>query len=67
VSERGRDEELRHPVHPVVAGDWHRDPCGAARSQILYWANLGFALPDRFLPQAQQRAAPEEMLRMASR
>jgi len=67
VSGRGRDGKLRHPAHPVVAGDCHRGPCGAARAQILYWANLGFALPDRLLPQAQQRAAPEEMLRMASR
>lgn len=37
-----------------------------ARSQILYWAYLGFALSDRPLPPVQQRAILKEMLRMAS-
>ena len=37
-----------------------------ARAQILYWAYLGFALSDRPLPAAQQRAILREMLRMAS-
>jgi AcrR family transcriptional regulator len=36
-----------------------------ARTQILYWAFLGFALSDRPLPRAQQQAVLEEMLRMA--
>ena len=36
-----------------------------ARAQILYWAYLGFALSDRPLPAAQQRAILKEMLRMA--
>jgi AcrR family transcriptional regulator len=37
-----------------------------ARARILYWAYLGFALSDRPLPQAQQRAVVAEMLRLAS-
>ena len=35
------------------------------RAQILYWAYLGFALSDRSLSAAQQRAIVQEMLRMA--
>jgi AcrR family transcriptional regulator len=38
-----------------------------ARAQILYWAFLGFALSDTPLPRARQRAALDELLRMASR
>jgi len=38
-----------------------------ARAQILYWAFLGFALSDKPLPQAQQQAVLDEMLRVASR
>lgn len=37
-----------------------------ARARILYWAYLGFALSDRPLPQAEQRAMMAEMLRLAS-
>jgi AcrR family transcriptional regulator len=37
-----------------------------ARARILYWAYLGFALSDRPLPAAQQRAVVAEMLRLAS-
>jgi AcrR family transcriptional regulator len=37
-----------------------------ARARILYWAYLGFALSDRALPQAEQRAVVAEMLRLAS-
>ncbi len=37
-----------------------------ARTQILYWSYLGFALSDRPLPPAQQRAVLTEMLRIAS-
>jgi AcrR family transcriptional regulator len=37
-----------------------------ARAQVLYWAYLGFALSDRPLPAAQQRALVTEMLRLAS-
>lgn len=37
-----------------------------ARARILYWAYLGFALSDRTLPQAEQRAVMTEMLRLAS-
>jgi AcrR family transcriptional regulator len=37
-----------------------------ARTQILYWSYLGFALSDRPLPSAQQRAVLTEMLRIAS-
>ena len=36
------------------------------RARILYWAYLGFALSDRPLPPAQQRAVVAEMLRLAS-
>ena len=36
-----------------------------ARAQILYWAYLGFALSDRPLSTAQQRAVVQELLRMA--
>jgi AcrR family transcriptional regulator len=36
------------------------------RARILYWAYLGFALSDRPLPPAQQRAVVTEMLRLAS-
>jgi AcrR family transcriptional regulator len=36
------------------------------RARILYWAYLGFALSDRPLPQARQRAVVAEMLRLAS-
>jgi AcrR family transcriptional regulator len=35
------------------------------RAQILYWTYLGFALSDRPLAPAQQRAVVQEMLRMA--
>ena len=38
-----------------------------ARAQILYWAFVGFALSDKPLPRARQRAVLEELLRMASR
>jgi AcrR family transcriptional regulator len=41
------------------------DDDARTRSQILYWAYLGFALSDRPLPPAQLRAAVQEMLRMA--
>jgi AcrR family transcriptional regulator len=37
------------------------------RAQILYWTYLGFALSDRPLSPAQQRAVVPEMLRMALR
>jgi AcrR family transcriptional regulator len=37
-----------------------------ARARILYWAYLGFALSDRPIPQAEQRAMVAEMLRLAS-
>jgi AcrR family transcriptional regulator len=36
-----------------------------ARARILYWAYLGFALSDRPLSQAEQRAVVSEMLRLA--
>ena len=39
---------------------------GRARTQILYWSYLGFALSDQPLPPAQQRAVLTEMLRIAS-
>jgi AcrR family transcriptional regulator len=38
-----------------------------ARAQILYWAFVGFALSDKPLPGARQRAVLDELLRMASR
>ena len=38
-----------------------------ARAQILYWAFVGFALSDKPLPRARQRAVLDELLRMASR
>ena len=63
----GRGGKLRRRVQPLVAGDCHRDPCGSVRAQILYWAYLGFVLPDKLLPQAQQQASLKEMIRMASR
>ena len=36
------------------------------RAQILYWTYLGFALSDRALSAAQQRAVVTEMLRLAT-
>jgi AcrR family transcriptional regulator len=43
-------------------------PGGArARAQIFYWAFVGFALSDKPLPPARQRAVLDELLRMASR
>src|SRR5437879_3305034 len=38
-----------------------------ARAQILYWAFIGFALSDKPLERARQRAVLDELLRMASR
>jgi len=38
-----------------------------ARAQIFYWAFVGFALSDKPLPPARQRAVLDELLRMASR
>ncbi len=38
-----------------------------ARTQILYWAFLGFALSDKPLPRARQQAVLDELLRIASR
>ncbi len=38
-----------------------------ARAQILYWAFVGFALSDKPLDRARQRAVLDELLRMASR
>jgi AcrR family transcriptional regulator len=38
----------------------------ASRAQILYWAFLGYALSDRPLPSAQQQAALDELIRIAS-
>jgi AcrR family transcriptional regulator len=38
-----------------------------ARSQIFYWAFVGFALSDKPLDRARQRAVLDELLRMASR
>ena len=37
-----------------------------ARTHILYWAFLGFALTDQTLPKARQQAVIDEMLRMAA-
>ena len=37
-----------------------------ARTHILYWAFLGFALSDQTLPKARQAAVIDEMLRMAA-
>jgi AcrR family transcriptional regulator len=37
-----------------------------ARTQILYWTFLGYALSDRPVPKAQQQAVFEELLRIAS-
>jgi AcrR family transcriptional regulator len=38
-----------------------------ARAQILYWAFLGFALSDKPLPRAKQRAVLDELLLIATR
>jgi AcrR family transcriptional regulator len=38
-----------------------------ARTQILYWAFLGFALSDRALPPSRQAALLDELLQMALR
>jgi len=43
------------------------DAIARDRAQILYWTFLGFALSDQLLPQARQRAALDELLRMATR
>jgi hypothetical protein len=37
-----------------------------ARTQILYWAFLGFALSDKPLSRARQAAIREELLRIAA-
>jgi AcrR family transcriptional regulator len=37
-----------------------------ARTQILYWAFLGYALSDKPLPKAQQETVLAELLRIAS-
>jgi AcrR family transcriptional regulator len=50
-----------------LLGDAGFSPVTAqARAQILYWAFLGFALSDRPLPKPQQRAALDELIRIAS-
>ncbi|MGA7805321.1 TetR/AcrR family transcriptional regulator [Bradyrhizobium sp.] len=36
------------------------------RTQILYWAFLGYALSDKPLPKAQQEAVFDDLLRIAS-
>jgi AcrR family transcriptional regulator len=36
-----------------------------ARAQILYWTFLGYALSDKPLPRAQQKAVIEELVRIA--
>ena len=38
-----------------------------ARTQLLYWAFLGYALSDQVLPKARQQAVLNEMLQMAQR
>jgi AcrR family transcriptional regulator len=38
-----------------------------ARTQLLYWAFLGYALSDQALPKARQQAVLDEMLQMAQR
>jgi len=37
-----------------------------ARTQIVYWAFLGFALSDQQLPKARQQAVLDELLRIAA-
>jgi AcrR family transcriptional regulator len=37
-----------------------------SRTQILYWAFLGFALSDQPLPKARQQAVVDELVRMAT-
>ena len=36
-----------------------------ARTQIIYWAFVGYALSEQSLPKARQQAVVEELLRMA--
>ena len=43
------------------------DDVARARAQILYWAFLGYALSEKPLPAARQKAVLDELLRMASR
>jgi AcrR family transcriptional regulator len=43
------------------------DGVADARAQILYWSFLGYALSDRPLPPARQKAVLDELLRIASR
>jgi len=38
-----------------------------ARTQILYWAFLGYAMSDKPLPRARQGAVLDELIRIASR
>jgi hypothetical protein len=38
-----------------------------ARTQIIYWAFIGFALSDEALPPAKQHAVLDELLRFASK
>jgi AcrR family transcriptional regulator len=53
-------------VERLLLGSGISRDVARARAQILYWAYLGFALSDRGLPAAQQRALVTEMLRLAS-
>ena len=53
-------------VERLLVGTGISREVARARARILYWAYLGFALTDRPLPQAQQRAVIAEMLHFAS-
>ena len=52
-------------VEGVLRAAGVADDDAHTRAQILYWAYLGFALSDRPLSTAQQRAVVQELLRMA--
>ena len=63
---RATDRRRLTYVQSLLRGSGIPPDVARARAQILYWAYLGFALSDRPLPPAQQRAVITEMLRLAA-
>jgi AcrR family transcriptional regulator len=54
-------------VESMLKASGLSDDAARARAQILYWAFLGYALSDKPLPPAGQKAVLDELLRMALR
>jgi AcrR family transcriptional regulator len=53
-------------VESLLRGAGFPAEAAQARTQILYWAFLGYALSDKTLPRAQHDAVLDELLRIAS-